>query len=37
MMGYVAYGITTIFFGWVAYEVTSLLIGSIKDKKNGKG
>jgi len=37
MMGYVAYGITTLFFGWVAYELTSLVIGSIKDTKNGKG
>jgi hypothetical protein len=37
MMGYVAYGITTLFFGWVAYELTSLVIGSIKDNKNGKG
>ena len=36
-MGYVAYGITTLFFGWVAYELTSLVIGSIKDNKNGKG
>jgi len=35
-MGYVAYGITTIFFGLVGYELTNLLIGSIKDKKNGK-
>jgi len=36
MMGYVAYGITTIFFGWVGYEIASLLIGSLKDKRNGK-
>jgi TM2 domain-containing membrane protein YozV len=36
MIGYVAYGITTIFFGWIGYEITQLLIGSIKDKKNGK-
>ncbi len=35
-MIYVVYGITTIFFGWVGYELTQLLIGSIKDKKNGK-
>ena len=35
-MGYVAYGITTLFFGWVGYEFAQLLIGSIKDKKNGK-
>jgi hypothetical protein len=35
-MGYVAYGITTLFFGWVMVELTQLLIGSIKDKKNGK-
>ena len=34
-MAYVAYGITTIFFVWVGYEVASLVIGSIKDKKNG--
>ena len=37
MMGYVAYGITTTFFLWVGYELASLLIGSIRDKKNGKG
>ena len=35
MMGYVAYGITTTFFVWVGYQLASLLIGSIKDKKNG--
>lgn len=34
-MAYVAYGITTAFFVWVGYEVASLVIGSIKDKKNG--
>jgi len=34
-MAYVAYGITTAFFAWVGYEVASLVIGSIKDKKNG--
>ena len=36
MMGYVAYGITTLFFGWVVYELTTLAIGSLKDKRNGK-
>ena len=32
-MGYVAYGLMTLFFGFMVYEFASLIIGSIKDKK----
>ena len=35
-MQYVVYGITTLFCVWVGYEMVNLIIGSIKDSKNGK-
>lgn len=36
-MAYVAYGITIAFFAWIGYDAAELIVGSIKDKKNGKG
>jgi len=35
-MQYVVYGITTLFSMCVVYELVNLVIGTIKDNKNGK-
>lgn len=34
-MEYIAYGITTLFFGWVVYQITQLIILFFKNN-NGK-
>lgn len=35
-MGYLVYGLTITYFIWVGYETGKLVIGSVKDKLNGK-
>jgi len=35
-MQYLVYSIITLVFVYVGYEVVNLIIGSIKDSKNGK-
>jgi len=34
-MEFLVYGLTITYFTWVGYEVAKLIVGSIKDKKNG--
>ena len=34
-MGYLVYGLTITYFIWVGYELAKLIVGSIRDKKNG--
>lgn len=35
-MAYLAYGLVIAFFALIGYEIGKLIIGSIKDRANGK-
>ena len=35
-MGFVAYVMILVFAGFIGYEIGKLVIGSYKDKQNGK-